>query len=118
MPAALERSCHVLGCPNSQPCSVHQKRSTVKPAHHDLYNRQRWRRISRAFLKRHPRCGDRPGGLPAVMSQCRDEGRIVAAVIVDHVTPHKGDPRLAWDQTGNLQALCASCSGRKSKAGL
>lgn len=116
-PGALQRSCPVFGCPNVLPCAVHSKRS-AKPQHHFLYDKQRWRRVSKLFLKRHPRCGDRPGGLPPVMSQCRADGRITAASITDHVVPHKGQKQLFWDGRGNYQALCASCSGRKSKAGL
>lgn len=30
-----------------------------------------------------------------------------AAGIVDHITPHRGDPRLFWH--GELQSLCDEC---------
>jgi 5-methylcytosine-specific restriction protein A len=36
---------------------------------------------------------------------CRDAGRIVAATVVDHRQPHKGEPELFWDRH-NLQSLC------------
>lgn len=36
---------------------------------------------------------------------CESEGRIVAATIVDHVTPHYGDSNMFF--TGKLQSLCA-----------
>jgi 5-methylcytosine-specific restriction protein A len=36
---------------------------------------------------------------------CREAGRIVAATVVDHKQPHKGDPELFWDGN-NLQSLC------------
>ncbi len=31
---------------------------------------------------------------------------------VDHVTPHKGDPKMFWE--GPFQALCASCHSKKT----
>jgi 5-methylcytosine-specific restriction protein A len=34
-----------------------------------------------------------------------NEGRVEAAAIVDHVTPHEGNELLFWD-AGNLQSLC------------
>jgi 5-methylcytosine-specific restriction protein A len=36
---------------------------------------------------------------------CQEAGRIVAATVVDHKQPHKGNPVLFWDR-GNLQSLC------------
>ena len=35
------------------------------------------------------------------------------ATDVDHIRPHKGDPRLFFDR-GNLQALCHGCHSRKT----
>ncbi|MDZ7809242.1 MAG: HNH endonuclease signature motif containing protein [Arhodomonas sp.] len=35
-------------------------------------------------------------------------GQTVAATVVDHKTPHRGDWSLFWDQD-NWQALCAHC---------
>lgn len=35
-------------------------------------------------------------------------GEVVAAVIVDHIIPHKGDMELFWDES-NWQGLCVSC---------
>ncbi len=37
---------------------------------------------------------------------CRAEGRAVAARVVDHVIPHRGDQQLFWDVEGNWQGLC------------
>jgi 5-methylcytosine-specific restriction protein A len=39
---------------------------------------------------------------------CEQRGRIVAASVVDHIQPHKGNVTLFWDAT-NLQALCKGC---------
>lgn len=56
----------------------------------------RWQRERKAFLAR-------PENVLCVM--CKADGRTVAATVVDHITPHKGDEALMWDQ-GNWQALC------------
>lgn len=36
---------------------------------------------------------------------CELDGRIMAATVVDHIVPHKGDQQLFWDQS-NWQPLC------------
>jgi hypothetical protein len=36
---------------------------------------------------------------------CKAAGRTVAAAVVDHVVPHRGDAALFWDPD-NLQSLC------------
>jgi 5-methylcytosine-specific restriction enzyme A len=51
------------------------------------------------------------------MSHCHLQGLVTLATQVDHVVPHRGDPRLFWDQH-NWQSLCASCGARKSRQGL
>lgn len=40
--------------------------------------------------------------------RCRAAGLIVAATVVDHVTPHNGNAVLFWDRN-NWQSLCATC---------
>lgn len=35
-------------------------------------------------------------------------GQVVAATIVDHVIPHRGDQQLFWDKS-NWQSLCKHC---------
>ena len=54
------------------------------------------------FLRRNPLC-----------AECMRAGRTVAATVVDHVVPHKGDRRLMRD-IGNMQSLCDSCHNAKS----
>ncbi len=54
----------------------------------------RWQRARLVHLADHPLC---------VMCQAR--GRVTAAEVVDHITPHKGDLSLFWD-AGNWQSLC------------
>jgi 5-methylcytosine-specific restriction enzyme A len=58
-----------------------------------LYGRQ-WRKARALFLAEQPLC-----------AYCHREGRVTAATVVDHVTPHRGDPGLFWD-AGNWQPLC------------
>ncbi len=49
------------------------------------------------FLREHPLC-----------AYCEAEGRAVAASVVDHKVPHRGDQDLFWDR-GNWQSLCSTC---------
>jgi len=48
--------------------------------------------------------------------QCADCGHVVAALEVDHLVKHEGNPRLFWDRT-NVQALCRPCHSRKTQRG-
>jgi 5-methylcytosine-specific restriction protein A len=57
----------------------------------------RWRCYREAYLLRHPLC---------VM--CADRGLTVAATVVDHRIPHKGDEALFWNEN-NHQSLCKPC---------
>lgn len=63
---------------------------------HPLYG-YRWEQARKAFLARHPLCADH-----------QRLGHVVAATVVDHIKPHRGDPVLFWDQT-NWQPLCTPC---------
>ena len=58
-----------------------------------------------AFLRSHPLC------------QCADCGegsiRAVPSTVVDHIQPHRGDPKLFWDQK-NWQAMAKKCHDRKT----
>jgi 5-methylcytosine-specific restriction protein A len=62
----------------------------------------RWRRARAAFLARHPLC-----------AACRSQGRVVPATVVDHVTPHRGDQRLFWDEA-NWAPACKPCHDAKT----
>jgi len=62
-----------------------------------LYDDRRWRRARRDYLDAHPFC-----------AFCQKAGRLVAATIVDHIIPHRGDRALFW-RTSNWQTLCATC---------
>jgi len=67
-----------------------------------LYDSLAWRRASKGFLAEHPLCRD-----------CYGRSLVVPAEVVDHVTPHRGDPALFWDRT-NWQPLCKPCHDRKT----
>lgn len=62
----------------------------------------RWQALRKRFILQHPYC-----------EQCLKEGRITPATDVDHIKPHKGCPRLLFDEN-NLQALCHECHSRKT----
>lgn len=57
----------------------------------------RWRKARAGFLRDNPLC-----------VYCLREGRVEVATVVDHITAHRGDMRLFWDEA-NWQALCTSC---------
>ena len=57
----------------------------------------RWQKAREAWLREHPLCVDHLA-----------RGQLVAATVVDHVRPHKGDLKLFWDRH-NWQSLCKNC---------
>jgi 5-methylcytosine-specific restriction protein A len=56
----------------------------------------RWQKAREAHLRQHPLC-----------AMCETQGRVTAATVVDHKTPHRGDQALFWNQA-NWQSLCAT----------
>ena len=54
----------------------------------------KWEKARKSFLRSNPLC-----------AYCAQQGRTVAATVVDHVIPHKGDRKLFWDRK-NWQPLC------------
>lgn len=74
-----------------------------KPSHGGkwLYGRQ-WRKARRVFLQAHPLC-----------VHCQQEGRVTAATEVDHITPHRGNEAIFWDES-RWQALCKMHHSRKT----
>lgn len=64
----------------------------------------KWQAARLLFLKQFPLC-----------QFCLTRDVIEAAVVVDHVVPHRGDQKLFWDRS-NWQGLCNSChSSEKQK---
>lgn len=68
------------------------------------YGRQ-WRKAREKYLGENPLC---------VMHLA--QGEIVAASVVDHVVPHRGDNEKFWD-VGNWQSLCKRCHDAKTARG-
>jgi HNH endonuclease. len=56
-----------------------------------------WQQARAEHLRQYPLC-----------RMCQRRGRVVAARIVDHVVPHRGDMTLFWDRS-NWQSLCVHC---------
>ncbi|WP_340004435.1 HNH endonuclease [Paenibacillus sp. FSL K6-0276] len=101
--------CSRVGCRNltrGRYCADHIKekhqydryRGTASQRGYD----SQWRKVRLGFLRKHPLC-----------VHCLVAGKVVAATVVDHIKPHKGDKVLFWDRA-NWQALCASCHSIKT----
>lgn len=58
-----------------------------------LYNRK-WEALRNAHLGKHPLC-----------KRCEKQGRVVAAAVVHHIEPHRGDWAKLYDPN-NLESLC------------
>lgn len=111
MPYRPKRPCSYPGCPNltdKRYCPEHEK---LMNAQYDMrlrdcgarefYNSKEWKRLRQNYLIEHPFC-----------EECRKNGRLTKATVVDHIIPIRmGGSTL---DENNLQALCASCHGRKS----
>ena len=65
------------------------------------YNTQRWQRLRRLQLARHPLC-----------RTCVPEGRLTDAIEVDHIKRIE-DGGDVWS-TDNLQSLCTPCHSTKT----
>lgn len=108
-----KRPCARAGCPNvvdrgycatckpgSQAAASERLRLS---AHRRGYDRT-WQRYSAARLKRLPWCTDPYG---------RHDGQVELATMTDHITPHKGDMTLFWNEQ-NHQSLCDGCNSYKA----
>lgn len=114
MPAALLRACSHPGCPAIQPgstCEAHTRTRELgrQRKNYDVrkwYSTARWQALRARVLAAQPFCPD-----------CEAAGRLaVDAHDVDHIIPHRGNPKLFWDRK-NLRGLCASCHSRKTQRG-
>ena len=108
MPYKPKVPCRHPGCPNLVPAGqkyceehkrMHQEENRTAAARG--YN-SRWRRESKKFLALHPLC-----------EECLRHGIATPATVVDHIVPHRGDPKLFWDRS-NWQALCKKCHDKKT----
>lgn len=103
MPVKPKKPCRQPGCPelvDTGYCDRHKKQEQKQYDERRGSSTERgydarWRRYRLMYLRRNPLC---------VM--CEDEGKLTPATVVDHITPHKGNYELFWDET-NHQSLCA-----------
>ena len=108
MPSRPKKPCAEQGCPNlidpcEKYCPAHKALhpDPVRSASSRGYS-SKWRQVSRQYLTTHPLC-----------VKCLERGKYTKATVVDHITPHRGDPALFWDSS-NWQALCKPCHDRKT----
>jgi 5-methylcytosine-specific restriction protein A len=97
------RLCSTPGCPNPTTyrgqCAQHSTlRERSSHPNRRVYNKRRWRILRRAIIQANPIC-----------THCHQ----AIATDADHITPISagGAP---YDPT-NLQALCSTCHGKKTK---
>ena len=109
LPQRLRKPCSHVGCPNltaERFCEQHKEEA--KQYDRERGTRQqrgytnRWLKCRIIYLRAHPLC-----------VVCLKANRVTAATEVDHIIPHKGDPRLFWDES-NWQSLCKSCHSTKT----
>ena len=113
MPHSPKRPCRYPGCPNVCDSGVYCEEHRKEWGHDALrggaafrgYGRK-WKAARDDFLKRHPLC-----------AKCYQEGKLTPATVVDHITPHRGDAALFWDES-NWQPLCKACHDKKTGEGL
>lgn len=106
MPMKPMKPCRHPGCPrltNGLFCEVHEPehRGDRESSSRRGYDRK-WQKARARFLRLHPLC-----------VSCQKEGKFVKATVVDHITPHRGDPVLFWDEN-NWQPLCKVCHDNKT----
>nr|WP_081327456.1 HNH endonuclease signature motif containing protein [Paenibacillus polymyxa] len=106
MPRRILRPCNHPGCNQLVEkgyCDKHrkqrdQRRGSATQRGYD----HNWRQARLIFLQRNPLC-----------IRCYEKGRLTPVTVVDHITPHKGDPELFWDKK-NWQPLCETCHNIKT----
>ena len=92
--------------PNRAPAHQPPSLPVHRPSAADRGYDHRWQKARITFLREHPLC-----------VECELKGELTAAVVVDHVVPHRGDEMLFWDVENNWQALCLGCHNRKTGGG-
>jgi 5-methylcytosine-specific restriction protein A len=110
MPRRPRKPCSYPDCPEltyGRYCEKHQKEmekdyTGSSRAYKHLYKTSRWRILRKQFLRKYPLC-----------VECKRQGVVTAAEVVDHIKPHEGDERLFWDDS-NWQALCKCCHDKKT----
>ena len=102
MPRAARSPCCKPGCgrlADGRYCDVHQGEDKRQADQERGSSTQRgygyrWQKYRARYLAAHPLC-----------VACEIDGRVTAATVVDHIKPHRGDPKLMWNPA-NHQGLC------------
>jgi len=104
MPLKPARACRAPGCScltsdHSGYCDSHNRQSrriqdTERGSAAERGYTYRWQQSRLQYLRNHPLC-----------VECEREGKVEAAVVVDHIKAHRGDYDLFWDES-NWQSLC------------
>lgn len=111
MPMTPRRPCRFPGCPNlcdsGVYCRDHLQYSTdrIRGGADARGYDSAWRKARKAYLEEHPLC-----------EECRKNGKLTPASVIDHIIPHRGDKKLFWDET-NWQSLCKDCHDKKTGSG-
>lgn len=111
MPMTPRRPCRFPGCPNlcdsGVYCRDHLQYSTdrIRGGADARGYDSAWRKARKAYLEEHPLC-----------EECRKNGKLTPASVIDHIIPHRGDKKLFWDET-NWQPLCKDCHDKKTGSG-
>ena len=104
MPIQPKKPCRHPGCTNltyDKYCEVHASVDRRASAHERGYT-SKWRRLSKLYLKAHPLC-----------EECKRQGKLTPATVVDHIVPHRGNEHLRWSES-NWQSLCKPCHDKKT----
>lgn len=108
MPYKPKVPCKHPGCANlvasgNKYCGGHKTmhQEEVRSAAKRGYN-SKWQRKRKRFLMEYPLC-----------EECKRQGKITQATVVDHILPHRGDKKLMWDEN-NWQSLCKMCHDKKT----
>lgn len=105
MPRKPLKPCTHPGCPRltaGKYCEEHKEQHRDREGSYERGYDRKWKKARLSYLKAHPLC-----------VRCMERGIYVEAVVVDHVTPHRGNPELFWDR-GNWQSLCKACHDKKT----
>lgn len=111
MPVRSPTPCRFPGCGETVElpglCATHKKdvqrtQDARRGTAHQRGYTSRWSVVRTSYLRTHPFC-----------ARCSTDARLVAATVVDHITPHRGDKALFWDRA-NWQPLCKPCHDRKT----
>lgn len=106
-PIRPRKPCSFSGCPeltDEKYCDKHKmfNSSDRRSAASRGYD-SKWRTARNRFLKANPLC-----------VYCLKDNKLVTATVVDHITPHRGDKVLFWDEN-NWQPLCKKCHDKKTR---